>query len=104
MTQQSLYERIRTRMQTRASSYRALFVRPGGAELTQAAEVVMRDLARYCYAGKSTLKVSHVTQQSDPIATAFAEGRRDVWLRITAMCNLTDEQIARIATSRSNDD
>lgn len=107
-------ERVRARLHNRVFSYRALFVydanqpqyrwwqagfwkKPEGGELGPAAEVVMRDLARYCYANKPTLKVSQITQQSDPIAMAFAEGRRDVFNRVCAMCNLTDEQIQRIA-------
>lgn len=64
----------------------------------------MEDLARYCYANKPTLKVSHVTQQSDPLAMAFAEGRRDVFNRIVAMCNLTSDQIEHIARARTADD
>lgn len=95
--------KLHTRLHRRAMSYQALFVRPGG-ELAPAADVVLKDLARYCYANRPTLKVSQVTQQSDALAMAFAEGRRDVWNRITAMCALSDDQIARIATARGNDD
>lgn len=98
-----IYSAVRTKLQTRASSYQALFVRPGKT-LAPAAEVVLKDLARYCYANKPTLKVSQVTQQADPISMAFAEGRRDVFNRIVALCNLTDDQIARIANARANDD
>lgn len=97
------YERMRARIHRRAHAYRALFKTPGG-ELGPAAQTVMEDLARYCYASKPTLKVSHVTQQSDPLAMAFAEGRRDVFNRIVAMCNLTSDQIEHIARARTADD
>jgi hypothetical protein len=50
------------------------------------------------------LKVSHVTQQSDALAMAFAEGRRDVLNRIQALCRLTDEQINRIAHERESNE
>ena len=100
MSWNEAFERLRARLNNRASCYRALFKTPGG-ELGPAADVVMRDLARYCYTGKPTLKVSQVTQQSDPLAMAFAEGRRDVFNRIVAMCNLTPDQIERIAHARS---
>lgn len=114
------FERVRARLHSRAFSYRAIFLRPQGGdeprwwqiaywttprggELGPAAEIVLRDLARYCYANKSTLKVSQVTQQSDAIAMAFAEGRRDVFNRITALCRLTPEQISNIVHSRSDE-
>lgn len=103
MSWNEAFERMRARMFRRRSAYRALFVSPGG-ELGPMADVVMKDLARYCYAGKSTLKVSLVTQQSDPLAMAFAEGRRDVFNRIVAMCNLTPDEIERIAHMRTVDE
>jgi hypothetical protein len=98
----------------RAAAYRATFLQNGatvrkwwqrwkGAEMSPAAEVVLRDLAHYCYARKPTLKVSQVTQQSDPLAMAFAEGRRDVYNRIVALCNLNSDQIDRINRGRDND-
>lgn len=96
------FERIRARLHNRAASYRAVFMTPGG-DLGPAAETVMKDLARYCYANKPTLKISQVTQQSDALAMAFAEGRRDVFNRIKAMCNLTDDQINRIAHSKEHE-
>lgn len=110
------FERIRARLHDRRLSYQRVFLtdatqRParwwtldwwrGGGQVSAPAEVVMRDLAQYCYAGKPTLKVSRVTQQSDALAMAFAEGRRDVFNRIVAMCNLTADQIDRIAHQRS---
>ena len=97
------FERLRAKLQDRRMAYRAVFESPGG-DLNPMAQIVMRDLAKYCYANKPTLKVSHITQQSDPTAMAFAEGRRDVYNRISAMLNLTDDQIARIANHRTNDD
>lgn len=114
------FERVRARIHNRAFAYRALFLHPkpeplkwwqadywrvpNGGDLGPAADVVLRDLAAYCYATKPTLKISQVTQQSDPIAMAFAEGRRDVFNRITALCNLNSDQIDRIANHRSNDE
>lgn len=117
MTWDPAFERVRARLHDRRTSYRALFLvreprkvrwwslswwlkhEPG--EIGPAAEVVMRDLAAYCYVAKPTLKVSRVTQQSDPVAMAFAEGRRDVFNRIAAMCSLTPDQIDRIAHQRT---
>lgn len=115
------FERIRARLHNRAFSYQALFVtrapqekdsrtwlerlyKPAPVRLNAAADTVLRDLAQYCYANKPTLKVSPTTQQTDALAMAFAEGRRDVFNRITAMCNLTSDQIERIASQRSTEE
>lgn len=95
------FERVRALLFRRAHAYRAVFKTPGG-ELGPAAETVMKDLAKYCYADKPTLKVSMVTQQTDPYAMAFAEGRRDVFNRIVALANLTPDQIERIAHHKGN--
>lgn len=117
------YERVRARISNRAFGYRAVFQMRDPkaplidtapwwafwraartAELSAGGEIVLRDLAAYCYAGKSTLKVSLVDQHVDPLAMAFAEGRRDVFNRITAMLNLDAVQIERIAHARTSDD
>lgn len=115
------FERLRARLHNRRHSYRVLFLRadagrpprwwqlaflraPKGGALGPAAQVVMDDLRRYCYADKTTVKVSQVDQHCDPIAMAFAEGRRDVFNRITAMLNMTDDNIDYIAHHRSQTD
>lgn len=50
------------------------------------AEEVLADLARFCRANQTTF-------HSDPRVHAVAEGRREVWLRISQHLNLTDEQL-----------
>lgn len=115
------FERVKARMHSRTMAYRALFLhpqqasparwwqpafwrRPQGGQIGPAADIVLRDLARYCYASKPTLKVSRVTQQSDALAMAFAEGRRDVFNRIVALSNLTPDQITNIAQRVNQDE
>ncbi|MEY2656232.1 MAG: hypothetical protein RLZZ524_3260 [Pseudomonadota bacterium] len=102
MTWNDAVERVRARLHNRAFSYRALF-KPTG-ELAPTAAIVLRDLAHYCYVNKPTLKVSPITGQTDAYAMAFAEGRRDVFNRITSLANLTPDQIDRIANQRGNED
>lgn len=116
-------ERARARIQRRAMSYRAIFlVQPAaerwsdmapwwafwrksrGGELAPPGEVVLRDLAHYCYAHKPTLKVSQVDQHSDALSMAFAEGRRDVFNRIMGLINLDPDLRDRIEHPRSNDE
>ncbi len=96
-----LAERIRARLHRRRDAYRAIFTPHGGTGPD--AEVVLADLARYCHANRSSLKVSRVMQQVDPYATAFAEGQRDVFNRIMAQLNLTDDRIRTIAYSKENE-
>lgn len=113
-------DRARARVHRRVSSYRAIFLqargaepapapwwafwrRPRGGVPTPPADVVLRDLAVYCYAQRPTLKVSQVDQHVDPLAMAFAEGRRDVYLHIMTMLNLTSDQLERLA-QRSADE
>jgi hypothetical protein len=97
------FERIRARLHRRAFAYRALFKTPGG-DLGPAAEIVMRDLAHYCRANVTSLQYSKVTGMADPIATAFAEGRRDVYNRILGQLQLSPEHIERIAHNRTTDE
>lgn len=87
-----------------AAPWWAIWRRPRGGQLSPAGELVLRDLARYCYADRPTLTVSAVTKQADPLAMAFAEGRRDTYNRILALLNLTSEDIERIAHHRNQTD
>lgn len=103
MSWNDAYQRIRAKLHRRAFSYQSVFCTSNG-EIGTAAQVVLKDLWHYCYGGKPTLKVSPITGQTDPYAMAFAEGRRDVLNRICAMCHLSQEQIDRLAHSRSNDE
>lgn len=90
-----LAERIRARLYRRRDAYRAMFAPMG--DLGPMAEVVIRDLAHYCHASRTSLVFSPVTRQCDPLALAFAEGKRDVFNRIMGQLNLTSDQIDRIA-------
>lgn len=52
----------------------------------QYADIVLRDLAKFCRANESTFA-------PDPRAHAVLEGRREVWLRIQEHLQLTPEQM-----------
>lgn len=93
----------RDRLFSRRNAYRSLFKTPGG-ELGPMADIVMKDLARFCYVSRSTFKVSRVTQQADPYAMALAEGRREVFNWIARQINLNPDEIERIARERSIDE
>ena len=70
---------LRRALGERRYAYRATFKGP-------LAEVVLKDLARFCRAHKSTF-------HADPRAHAVAEGRREVWLRLQEHLRLTDDQL-----------
>ena len=47
---------------------------------------VLRDLAGFCRANTSTF-------HTDPRLEGVLQGRREVWLRITAHLNMTDDEL-----------
>lgn len=75
---------------TKRHDYRATF--GTDAERTAAQEKVMLDLARFCYAYKPTTMKSPLGTV-DPIASAVAEGRRQVWLRLIGFLQTSDSAI-----------
>lgn len=86
-----LSERAR-RFLSKRLSYRDCFCDPAG-ELTPAGAAVVRDMARWCGAYRTSFKVSPVSRTADPVAMAYAEGRRSAFLRLQAMLKLPDEQV-----------
>lgn len=72
-------DKLRIALGDRRYAYRTLFKGPHG-------DVVLKDLARFCRAHKSTF---HENER----AHALAEGRREVWLRISHHLRLTPEQL-----------
>jgi hypothetical protein len=78
----NLIERARQFLARRRTAYVKTFQGPFGEE-------VLADLAKFCRANQSTF-------HSDPRVHAVAEGRREVWLRISQHLNLTDDQLWRM--------
>ncbi|SOE49116.1 Bbp19 family protein [Orrella dioscoreae] len=79
-------------MLRRRASYRSAFLDPAG-QPTQAGAAILADLARFCRAYESTTVVSPVTRTVDTHASMQAEGRREVFNRLTYYLNLTEAQI-----------
>lgn len=79
-----LQQAIANKLLRRRMSYRALFFGEGlgRGELSPAGRIVIADLARFCRAYTSTTVVSEKSGVVDPIASAVAEGRREVFLRL----------------------
>lgn len=74
----------------RSRSYKQTFGGPPGKK-------VLADLKRFCRAQTPTADVSSVE------ATFLAEGRREVWLRIMAHLNLTEQDIYDLQEDYPND-
>jgi hypothetical protein len=77
-----------TRFWNRRNNYRAVFRSDQGMR-------VLADLREFCRADTSCVVVSK-DGKIDTHATLLAEGRREVWLRITETLNLTDEQLLKL--------
>ena len=83
-------DKIRIALGDRRHVYRQTFKGPY-------AEVVLKDLARFCRANESTF-------HADPRAHAVAEGRREVWLRLQHHLKLTPEQLWQLYSGRPSED
>lgn len=79
----------------RSRAYKRCFLGDKGEPHLEA-EQVLADLKRFCRADRPTIVVSPVSRAVDPLASAVAEGRREVWLRIAAMLALSEAQVARL--------
>lgn len=84
----------------RRRAYQALFLDDTG-ELTPDAQVVMRDLVKFCRLGRSISVVSPITRQMDVHATFLAEGRREVVLRLLAMLK---QDVSKLSTEEPEND
>lgn len=81
---EGLIEKLRIALQERRYAYRKTFQGP-------LAEVVLRDLARFCRAHDSTFHPEHA---------ARLDGRREVWLRIQQHLRMNDEQLWELYSGR----
>jgi hypothetical protein len=87
-------ERLLAKIRKRRYAYRRLFLGDNG--LNGDGQTVLADLAKFCRANASTAVVSPISRSVDPIATAMAEGRREVFLRIIAHLYLEDKTIVNL--------
>lgn len=73
--------------------YRAVFER--GVREPKAVKTMLDDLREFCRADQTCVVVG-ANGQVDTHATVLAEGRREVWLRIQSILNLSDDALNRI--------
>lgn len=81
-------------------SARALFVRRDATPVQ--ARPILDELREFCRADVSCVVVAK-DGRIDTHATAVAEGRREVWLKIQQILELTDEQINKLKDENHDD-
>lgn len=59
------------------------------------AAIVLADLKRFCNGGKSSIRLDNLGKV-DPHAMAVAEGRREVWLRLTQYLYLDEKTLTNL--------
>lgn len=91
------------RLLSRTQAYQRTFLGDNGNPNADAA-VVLADLKRFCYVERTTARVSPTTQTMDPLAMAFAEGRREVFMRIVSFMHLDDATIRNLTEPTQEDD
>ena len=83
-------DKLRIALNERRYAYQKTFNGP-------LAEVVLKDLSRFCRAHESTFAI-------DPRAHALAEGRREVWLRIESHLKLSPDQLWQLYSGRPSEE
>lgn len=92
--------RLHAKLRKRGA-YKAVFGTPETWTVQQ--QEVWRDLADYCSAYRTTALRSENGGQ-DPIASAIAEGRRQVYLRLVSMTQLPDSAILQAIEREQRND
>jgi hypothetical protein len=85
----SLLDRARQFLSSRRDAYRTTFRGP-------LSDIVLKDLAGFCFANTTTFI-------ADDRAHALAEGRRQVFLRITNHLNLSPDELWKLFDGRTDD-
>jgi hypothetical protein len=80
-----------TKLYNRRAAYRHAFL--DGDQMSKHGQAVLKDLAKFCRANDTVLQLSPVTRTIDPLATAQAAGRREVFLRIMWHLKLTESDM-----------
>lgn len=86
----------------RARAFRAVFGTTNNR--TREQEIVLKVLGDFCRVNKSSITVSPVHRQVDPLATCVAEGRREVINRISQYLQLDQEELIRIINEAEKTD
>lgn len=86
---------VQAQIRRRRQAYRRV-LGFGQAPTDDDRRVVLKDLARFCRAHRSTGVFSHIRGAFDPLASARADGRREVWLRIVEHLHLDEKHLVNL--------
>lgn len=84
--------RLSERIRRKSAAYRVTFLAADGKPSHYGAQV-LADLNRYCGVERGGLVISKVSGMTDPLATAYRAGQRDVFLRIQQFLRLQSADI-----------
>ncbi len=98
-----MIDAIRNRLLNRRLAYRRMFLGDDG-KLTKDAELVLRDLARFCRLHRSSTVVSMISRQTDVPASFQAEGRQEVIHRILAHLHVDDADLFRLTEKEATNE
>lgn len=96
--------KLARRVLRRRQAYRRKFLRDDGRALDVDAEVILADLAKFCRLHKSTAIYAPLRGVIDPIASARADGRREVILRILEHLHLDDRHLTNLREGADDND
>ncbi len=86
---------LRRKINGRRAAYQRLLLGNQGLP-TPDAEIILKDLARFCRAHRSTAVFSNIRGTLDPLASARADGRREVFLRIVEHLHLDERFLTNL--------
>lgn len=89
---------LRERLIERKRAYRRAMLADDGT-LNENGKRIMADLKEFCRGERSTTMVSPVSRTVDPLASAHAEGRREVYDRIKQMLHLPERVLVELGES-----
>ena len=98
----SPFDRLRRKIFARRLAWKRPLLNEQGA-LTPDGEVILKDLARFCRAHRSTAVFSHIRGALDPLASARADGRREVYLRIVENLHLDERFLVNLREGPTDD-
>lgn len=96
-------EYFRKRIFARPVAWQRALLKDDGTP-TPDGEIILKDLARFCRANRSTAVFSHIRGALDPLASARADGRREVWLRIVEHLHLDERFLVNLREGTNDND
>lgn len=95
-------EFLKRKINKRRSAYQRTLLGPERQPHPDA-EIILKDLARFCRAHRSTAVFSQIRGTLDPLASARADGRREVFLRIVEHLHLDERFLTNLREGPTDD-